>query len=497
MFFTYSEAKLDAEQRKSLPNSSYGLPEERKFPLTDANHVRSAMRYFKSCPPEKRKALAKRILSAAKKYGVDISEDSDVYKAAHNESKHEDAFDSFDAKYSAILEANKKKNDPAAIIDDDPAFDYTADGDSSDADTPEDTEEGTPDYTSELGSNDPDDDDSSDGDYDPDGPDDVPEVDTPENDQSTDTSGDNPINIGSDPASTPAPANVNTAEEPTTNNDTSPSTDQQPAPADSTTGPVSAEPAPANTNNQSPDQTPPTEDPTTTDDTPDYTADNASDQPNSNPSIDNNSNTDVKSDGNTTDATDTQDTTSDDDTGDTDYTSDADSEGEPSLDMDGDDAEDGTDDGTSDNSDDSSMDDTGGDVGGGSGVNPELQKLQADAFANLTDEQIKIRTDQIKDSFINLYNNINSTIERLVDINKSSDIAKTVNYINTELFELKDMVRDALTISFNARSMIENELVLQKAIAIYSMILGVIEKISDKEEKKNKKDNKSEESDTK
>lgn len=40
-------AKLDAAQRKKLPTKVFGLPEQRKYPLEDAGHARSALAYAK------------------------------------------------------------------------------------------------------------------------------------------------------------------------------------------------------------------------------------------------------------------------------------------------------------------------------------------------------------------------------------------------------------------------------------------------------------------
>ena len=74
------EAELSAQERNELKASQFGLPEERKFPLTDAKHVRSAISYFHTCPEDKKAQLAKRIKSAAKKFGVEISPDSPVMK---------------------------------------------------------------------------------------------------------------------------------------------------------------------------------------------------------------------------------------------------------------------------------------------------------------------------------------------------------------------------------------------------------------------------------
>ena len=74
------EAELSAEERNELKASQFGLPEERKFPLTDATHVRSAISYFHTCPENKKAQLAKRIKSAAKKFRIEINPDSPVMK---------------------------------------------------------------------------------------------------------------------------------------------------------------------------------------------------------------------------------------------------------------------------------------------------------------------------------------------------------------------------------------------------------------------------------
>ena len=37
---------LDAEDRKELPDSAYAFPEQRKEPLTDGKHVRTALARF-------------------------------------------------------------------------------------------------------------------------------------------------------------------------------------------------------------------------------------------------------------------------------------------------------------------------------------------------------------------------------------------------------------------------------------------------------------------
>lgn len=65
--------KLTAKQRAALPDSDFGIPETRQFPIHDANHVRSACRYLKYAPKDKKAALIKRINKRAKELGMNLS----------------------------------------------------------------------------------------------------------------------------------------------------------------------------------------------------------------------------------------------------------------------------------------------------------------------------------------------------------------------------------------------------------------------------------------
>ena len=62
------EEKLSTEDRKRMHDGTFGLPDERKFPLNDEKHVMSAIGYFHTCPPAKRKELAKNINAAIRKF---------------------------------------------------------------------------------------------------------------------------------------------------------------------------------------------------------------------------------------------------------------------------------------------------------------------------------------------------------------------------------------------------------------------------------------------
>lgn len=63
---------LDTAERRQLPDSLYGLPERREYPMPDAAHVRAAEAYFRYCPEALKPQLALAILKFAAEYGVDV-----------------------------------------------------------------------------------------------------------------------------------------------------------------------------------------------------------------------------------------------------------------------------------------------------------------------------------------------------------------------------------------------------------------------------------------
>ncbi|MCM1255542.1 MAG: hypothetical protein NC221_05445 [Duncaniella sp.] len=64
--------RISYEDRKELPDSVFGLPERREYPMPDAAHVRAAEAYFRYCPDGLKPQLARAIVARAKEFGVDV-----------------------------------------------------------------------------------------------------------------------------------------------------------------------------------------------------------------------------------------------------------------------------------------------------------------------------------------------------------------------------------------------------------------------------------------
>lgn len=76
------EKALSSKDRKDLKDSDFGVPELRKYPLTDPEHVSLAIRYFDKCEKKYQPELAKNIIKKIKEYDMHptVSKDNGFYK---------------------------------------------------------------------------------------------------------------------------------------------------------------------------------------------------------------------------------------------------------------------------------------------------------------------------------------------------------------------------------------------------------------------------------
>ena len=65
--------RITYQEKKELPDSVFGLPDRREYPMPDAAHVRAAEAYFRYCPEDLKPELARAILARAREVGVTIT----------------------------------------------------------------------------------------------------------------------------------------------------------------------------------------------------------------------------------------------------------------------------------------------------------------------------------------------------------------------------------------------------------------------------------------
>lgn len=84
-------SKLDQEDRKDISAKQFAFPKQRKEPLEDASHVRSAIARFnqvEGVTDEERDEAWARIRAAAKKFKVELNEEDWREVGKDKKSKH-------------------------------------------------------------------------------------------------------------------------------------------------------------------------------------------------------------------------------------------------------------------------------------------------------------------------------------------------------------------------------------------------------------------------
>lgn len=65
--------EYNGKKRSELPDSVFGIPQERKYPMPDEKHTRSAIKLFNHVDPKYEEQLAKAVIKNMKKYEIDGS----------------------------------------------------------------------------------------------------------------------------------------------------------------------------------------------------------------------------------------------------------------------------------------------------------------------------------------------------------------------------------------------------------------------------------------
>lgn len=119
-------SELSAKERNNLKDTKFGVPQLRKFPLTDEVHVRKAIQFFHHCPVEYKRTLAVNIYRECNRYNISLGKDSPIYDYLPQNLKenfdyvlgegYDEAFDLIIHEiYMNEIEAEKKVDEAIAL----------------------------------------------------------------------------------------------------------------------------------------------------------------------------------------------------------------------------------------------------------------------------------------------------------------------------------------------------------------------------------------------
>lgn len=116
-------------------------------------------------------------------------------------------------------------------------------------------------------------------------------------------------------------------------------------------------------------------------------------------------------------------------------------------------------------------DEGGDDMGGDAGSTDDpLKNIESEIFANMSSEQLAIRNKELKNRYMEMYDNIQSIMDRLNEIHKTNNIIRPITFISKKLDQTATMIADYLTYTFDTLGYVENEINFNK---FYSILVGV------------------------
>ena len=132
--------------------------------------------------------------------------------------------------------------------------------------------------------------------------------------------------------------------------------------------------------------------------------------------------------------------------------------------------------------DDSEEDTTDTNTEDPSDPSQKLKDIEKSIFDQLTPEQQKTKTAELKNLYSETYDKCQSIIDIVGGIEKAPDQAKIYDYIVKNLLDLQKYIRDYLENLFDSKTYIENMTELQKYLAILDTINNVFNELQKKPE---------------
>lgn len=132
--------------------------------------------------------------------------------------------------------------------------------------------------------------------------------------------------------------------------------------------------------------------------------------------------------------------------------------------------------------DDSEEDTTDTNTEDPSDPSQKLKDIEKSIFDQLTPEQQKTKTVELKNLYSETYDKCQSIIDIVGGIEKAPDQAKIYDYIVKNLLDLQKYIRDYLENLFDSKTYIENMTELQKYLAILDTINNVFNELQKKSE---------------
>lgn len=122
-----------------------------------------------------------------------------------------------------------------------------------------------------------------------------------------------------------------------------------------------------------------------------------------------------------------------------------------------------------------------------SDVTNELVEKEKEIFSDLSEKQMKIKTNELKKSYTTFLTVVDDISNKITSIPKNDANMKIIKFISSKLLDLKNIVNDYLVDTFDTKTYIENTIFYQTNLAQLNTIKKVLEDMAIKVENEDNK----------
>lgn len=131
---------------------------------------------------------------------------------------------------------------------------------------------------------------------------------------------------------------------------------------------------------------------------------------------------------------------------------------------------------------------SGNDTTGTAPDDSKLKQLEGELFDQLTDDQKKIKINELKKCFEEMHTRCDTIINMINNVTApDEDTSRIFEYLNNTLTDLKQYIYDYFTYTFDTKTYLENSAQYHKYIAVLNSLNGVLEEVIKKQETDSKK----------
>ena len=112
-------------------------------------------------------------------------------------------------------------------------------------------------------------------------------------------------------------------------------------------------------------------------------------------------------------------------------------------------------------------------------VADDARGFENQLFSDLTPQQLNLKHEELKNNFVKLFDNTGAIIDRINEVPADERFLSTMNFVSTQLSELRERIVDYMNNVYSTKSYMENSIVYNRFLTVLNQINQVLTEIKD------------------